>query len=425
MKLVNIILTTALILSSFCLFAQEREESFSVSAQLRARGEYRNGALFPREKGEKPATFVNERVRLILGYQRPNLEFKLSGQHVGVWGQDPQIDKKGSLMLNEAWARINYRNFFFQLGRQAISYDDERILGSLDWNTSGRFHDALRLGYAQESHRVELILSFNQNDEKIKGGGYYAPGGQPYKSMQTAWYHLGNSSTAFNLSLLLMNLGWEVGEDTDPSNCFMQTIGSHMTYMTGKWKLNASLYFQTGKNSNDISVSAYMGSIGATYRFDSRWSLGLGSDYMSGNEHNSSKVKAFNPLYGTHHKFYGTMDYFYASSFAPGINPGLWDNQLNISMKTSKKIDASLVYHNFTCARHAYTRGEKLKKTLGSEVDLQFNWSIMPDVKLMAGYSVMLGEESMDIVKGGNHNRWQDWAWISINITPQLFSTSK
>ena len=45
--------------------------------------------------------------------------------------------------MNEAWAKLNFgEGFFAQLGRQSLVYDDERILGGLDWNIAGRYHDA-------------------------------------------------------------------------------------------------------------------------------------------------------------------------------------------------------------------------------------------------------------------------------------------
>ena len=66
---------------------------------------------------------------------------------------------------------------------------------------------------------------------------------------------------------------------------------------------------------------------------------------------------------------------------------------------------------------------EDLKKSLGSEVDYQINWSVMKDVKLSAGYSFMLGTKTMDAVKGGNHKSWQDWGWVSVNINPKVFFT--
>ena len=60
-------------------------------------------------------------------------------------------------------------------------------------------------------------------------------------------------------------------------------------------------------------------------------------------------------------------------------------------------------------------------KSLGTEVDLQLNWRVMKDVVLMGGYSVMAATKTLEHYKGGNHNSWQDWAWISLNINPRIF----
>lgn len=409
------------------LSAQEekQDKEFSISAQIRARGEYRNGALYPRSEGEKSTSFINNRARLSLGYiqrySKTSLELKLSGQHVGVWGQGAQVKKSGDFILNEAWAKLNFNNgFFAQLGRQALSYDDERILGGLDWNVAGRYHDLLKLGYANDLNAIHLSLAFNSNNETVKGGNYYAPGGQPYKNMQTLWYHYGNNQKPFGFSLLAMNLGWEMGEADDGGNGFMQTFGTYLTFKKDIWDLNGSVYYQTGKNKEDISVSAYMASIFAKANVTHKWAFAIGSDYLSGGKQDDTKYKAFDPLYGTHHKFYGTMDYFYASSYPYN---GLWDNQIGVYYKPSKKVDMSLNYHYFMTVQDIEVLDDKYSKGLGSEFDFQINWSIMPDVKLMAGYSVMLGTKSMDIVKGGDHKRWQDWGWISINITPNLFTS--
>ena len=162
----------------------EKENEFTMSMQIRPRAEYRNGALTPRDEGVAPTSFINNRARLSMDYKRSDLELKMSAQHVGVWGQDPQIEKNGRFMLNEAWAKLNFgEGFFAQLGRQSLIYDDERILGGLDWNVAGRYHDALKLGYANKNNEVHLILAFNQNnDNRTSGGTYYdSSTGQPYK----------------------------------------------------------------------------------------------------------------------------------------------------------------------------------------------------------------------------------------------------
>lgn len=403
---------------------KETENTFSMRVQIRPRAEYRNGVLFPRPAGETATGFINNRARLSMGYERDRLSLGLSAQHVGVWGQDPQIDKNGRFILNEAWAQLDFGSgFYTKLGRQTLVYDDERILGALDWNVAGRYHDALKLGYADAKNKLDLVLAFNQNDEKTIGGTYYAPGAQPYKTMQTVWYkHSG--SPVFNASFLLMNLGLEAGDpETKKSDTqYMQTLGTNLIYTPTRWSLGGTFYYQFGKNKTGREVSAFMWALQAAYQIDPQWKIGIGSDYLSGADNEGGgKYKAFDPLYGTHHKFYGAMDYFYASAFVNGLNPGLWDNQVNVAYQPSKKVNLSLAYHYFSITGDIYENGSELDRGLGSELDFQVDWTIMKDVKLSAGYSTMLGTHTMKAVKGGNPSHWQDWGWLSLNINPTVF----
>lgn len=83
-------------------------ERITMSMQIRPRAEYRNGAQFPRFEGDKAAAFINNRARLSMEYKRSDLSMKISAQHVGVWGQDPQIDTNGRFIMNEAWAKLDF-----------------------------------------------------------------------------------------------------------------------------------------------------------------------------------------------------------------------------------------------------------------------------------------------------------------------------
>ncbi|WP_270438699.1 alginate export family protein [Bacteroides bouchesdurhonensis] len=398
----------------------EKENEFTMSMQIRPRAEYRNGALFPRNEGQEAASFINNRARLSMDYKRSDLEIKMSAQHVGVWGQDPQIDKNGRFILNEAWAKLNFgQGFFAQLGRQSLVYDDERILGGLDWNVTGRYHDALKLGYTNKNNELHLILAFNQNDEKKIGGTYYNDAtGQPYKNMQTVWYHYKANKVPFGASLLFMNLGLETGDAAtqDSHTRYLQTMGTYLTYKNNSWNLDGAFYYQMGKNKNTEKVSALMGSVQASYTFNQTWGAVVSLDYLSGDKGNGDKYKAFDPLYGTHHKFYGGMDYFYASLFKDGFAPGLMGSRVGVRFRASAKVDMELNYHYFTTA----VKLADLSKSLGSEVDYQINWTVMKDVKLSAGYSFMRGTKTMDVVKGGDHKSWQDWGWVSLNINPKV-----
>lgn len=430
MKKRAIVFSGLLLVSSMWMMAdeneasKEKENTFSMSAQIRPRAEYRNGVLNPRLEGQEPAGFINNRARLSLNYERENLSVAFSAQHVGVWGQDPQIDKNGRFILNEAWAQLDFGyGLFAKLGRQSLIYDDERILGGLDWNIAGRYHDALKLGYEDKLNKLHLILAFNQNGETPIGGTYYAPGAQPYKNMQTLWYqHI--CSKAFKASFLFMNLGLEGGKDNHSDTQFMQTLGTNLYYQPGNFTLGGTFYYQFGKNINKQDVSAYLWALNAAYKINPQWSIALGSDYLSGMDNTDgpdAKYTAFDPLYGTHHKFYGAMDYYYATPFLKGFNPGLWDNQIKLAFKPSHKVDLSATYHYFLTTSDVTIDHKDLDHGLGSEIDLQIDWQIMKDVKLSAGYSTMLGTSTMEAVKGGSSDSWQDWGWLSININPRIF----
>ena len=193
------LLIISLLIGSSLIFSQEqqapKENEFSLTFQLRPRAEYRNGVLFPRNENDKAAAFINNRTRLSLDYARKGLSMGLSLQNTGVWGDMPQINKTANVSIYEAWAKLSTTGgLFAKFGRQSLVYDDERLLGALDWNVNGRSHDAIKLGFENKEHKLHAVLAFNQNEEKRIGGTYYIAA-QPYKTMQTLWYQFNGNST--------------------------------------------------------------------------------------------------------------------------------------------------------------------------------------------------------------------------------------
>lgn len=397
--------------------AQNDLGDLTLDAQIRTRGEYRNGGITLRQANATPATFINDRVRLGIGWQRQNLSLKLSAQHTGVWGDDSQTNNsnKGNININEAWAKLKFADgAFLQLGRQTLAYDDERLLGALDWATTGRSHDALKLGYEHDQHKLHAIFAYNQDAEN-KTENFYS-GKALYKNMQTLWYHYGTTSP-LGISALIMNQGVETGDETNHKTKYMQTMGLYASYKPkAPLTANAAFYYQTGKDKNDRDVNAYMMSLNAKCQLTPQLSIAVGDDYISGTKTGDDTNKTFNVLYGTHHKFYGTMDYFNNTTMpAQGLN----DLNATIALKASNKVDLTAAVHYFATAQKL----DDYHKSLGTEVDLQINWRVMKDVTLQGGYSVMAATRTMEHYKGGNHNSWQDWAWVSLNINPTIFST--
>ena len=76
------------------------------------------------------------------------------------------------------------------------------------------------------------------------------------------------AASNLDVSLLFMNLGLETGDaETETSRTrYLQTFGTYVTYQpeSGNWlPVQAAFYYQTGKNKNAQSVSAFMASVKA------------------------------------------------------------------------------------------------------------------------------------------------------------------
>lgn len=410
------------------------KEELKLNIQLRPRAEFRNGVFTPLLIGQDPASFVSQRNRIGLNYQRGNkIALGLQIQSVNVWGKDPQVQQNANDMnVYQAWAELYlHPNMQLKIGRQILSYDDERILGALDWNHSGRKHDAALIKYQKGVLKTNVAFAYNQNSERINGTFYNDSISQPYKSMELAWLQY-SLTKDFGFSVLALNLDKQ--NRTDSLHSHLQTFGLNTNLKKGKFALGTSIYYQSGRANNKTKAiqktNAWMGSLTGNYALSKKISAGLGSDFLSGKDmdNNSSTVSSFNPLFGTHHKFYGHMDYFYVSS--QHKNVGLWDSYINTSFKFSANTSYQLSLHHFEAAGKIINyKNKKAGSVLGHEIDLSFQHQLLNDVKLVGGYSQMFNANSMRYVKSIPENQriksTQNWIWLSINIQPEILLYEK
>ena len=411
------------------LFAQSENEELKINIQLRPRVEFRNGLFTPILEGQKAASFISQRSRIGLTYSKnQKLKIGLSTQVVTTWGNDPQVQTAANdISLYEAWAQLYFNPaWYLKVGRQVLSYDDERILGALDWNNAGRKHDAALLGFEKNKFKANAAFAFNQNAEKVTGTFFDNSLSQPYKAMEFLWMRY-QFTRSLSASALALNIAVQNKIDSSVSN--LQTLGGNIYYKKDKLNVSGTYYFQTGrnpvKNSSSIKTNAWMAAAKADYSFNKIIGLGIGSDYLSGRDMNSipSNISYFNPLYGTGHKFYGSMDYFYVSSAHDNV--GLWDSYVNLNLNAAEKLSWQIALHHFeSAAKIINYPGGKAASALGNEADLTFGYKVMNDVKLTGGYSQMFTGPSMKYVKNILPNQsmksLQNWVWLSININPDI-----
>jgi hypothetical protein len=188
--------------------------------------------------------------------------------------------------------------------------------------------------------------------------------------------------------------------------------------------VNAGFYYQTGKDKDGLSLSAYTSTAAISFA-KAKFIYTLGWDYVSGNDaiSPSTKNNRFDPLYGTPHKFWGYMDYFYVGTGAP--SGGLSDPYIKIRYNASgKRFSTGLDYHYFNLAADMKdVSGKAIDKYLGSEFDLLSTYTLNKFTTLEWGFSVMAATRSMEYAKGitpGTAKLTGIWSYLSVNIRPEF-----
>jgi hypothetical protein len=400
-------------------YAQE----FEVSAEIRPRFEYRHGYKTLAVDSLKAATFVSQRTRLNFGYKTEKFNVYLSVQNVRVWGDVSTLsasDVNGTA-IHQAWAELFLNEqFSFKFGRQEIIYDDQRMFGNVGWAQQARSHDALITTFKpNENNRIDLGLALSAQGETLYEEDYTV---NNYKSFQYIWYH--TNLKDLGLSFLALNNGYAYNDENNEQQIdYNQTFGTHATYNNNKLNADASFYLQTGKFTG-MDLLAYDFALNIHYNITPEFIAGVGGEYLSGTDMNATnnKLESFNPWYGTNHKFNGWMDYFYVGNYINSV--GLLD--LNATFTYNKnKFMATIVPHFFSSAATIVNNmGDDMSNTLGTEIDIMLGYKLSKDINFQVGYSQMFATESMEVIKGGDKDLTNNWAWAMITVKPSLFKTS-
>lgn len=406
-------------------------QEFSSDIQIRPRYEYTNGFGTLLTPTTSHTSFVGQRTRLNLNYKDEKLTVKVALQNVRTWGNVvtsaptilPNSTDKNGVALYEGWAQYSFTDkWSTKVGRQLISYDNQRIIGGLDWSNQGRSFDAALIKYKGAKSQLDLGFALNADSEaKVAPSTPYTT---DFKDMQYAWYH--TSIKKLGVSLLALNVGKEyLKAPSVIETNYSQTFGTYANYAGKKLTFDFSFYGQTGKVGVN-KVSAWETAANLGYAFSPKFKATLGYEFLSGRDQNATSpmVKSFNPIFGTNHAFNGFMDYFYVGNHAGSV--GLQDVSLKLDFPI-KKVNLSVAPHLFYAPNKIVVAGVEQDSYLGTEVDLTAVYKATKDVTLIAGYSQMFASDSMVALKGGTglNDTTNNWAYLMVNINPQIFSVKK
>ncbi len=417
------------LLLSASLFAQTNDVSnFSISGEIRPRYELREGYKAPLGEEVDGAQFISNRVRVNMGYNKGPLATSFRFQDVGTWGDKTVFGSgadKHKIGFFEAWASYRFApKFAIKVGRQVLSYDDERIMGEINWSQQGLSHDAfvMQFNNAAGDVRLDVGASYNQEDEKSVNTPY------PYtnKAMQYLW--LNQSDDKFYWSFLFLNNGTQQIADADLKVRYSQTYGVYLNTVSNKtWDIGGALYGQGGKDVVGNKMAAFYFAAHIKRTLSDQFKLGAGTEILSGTDMDSDEAinHSFDPIYGTNHKFNGYMDYFYVGNHKNNV--GLQDYYVQVDYKKNK-FSSSLAGHLFNSMGNIVMATTSYDNYLGFELDFTVNYAVADNFKINAGYSHMFASESLQVVKGGTPSTMRsggNWAFVSLAFTPQFFSISK
>lgn len=422
MKLTTkLFVVAAIAVTTVSSFAQELD----VNLQLRPRFEYRNGYKELMKDGLYPTAIVSQRSRLNFLYKQEKLKANLTLQNVRVWGDVPTTsatDKNG-VALFESWLSYDfYPNWSTKIGRQVISYDNQRIFGGIDWAQQGQSHDAILVSHKKNSYQLDLAAAINNGGEILSESAYNTT----YKNMQFAWFNQKFSEVSF--SLLALNTGYQYENlvENKFEVAYLQTFGGFMKWETPKVYGDLGIYGQMGEaalTNSKVDVSAYYAQVSLGYKFNQAFKADLGFEYLSGKDQNDGdpKVKSFAPLFGTNHAFNGFMDYFYVGNHKNSV--GLQDLYAKFTFDKNKW-QVAVIPHIFNSAATVYNLNsfEEFDDYLGTELDIMATYKADKNFVISAGFSKMFGTETMEYLKGGNSSNDNNWAWVMVSFNPQIFS---
>jgi hypothetical protein len=377
--------------------------TFDFSGQVRIRYERDVGFTL---KGYEPGAqddLLLERVRLDLSSRfgnGPRLFLQLQDAHAFLTtlqdsdfpASSPIEDTLDIRQLHAEWLRIGGSAVGFRIGRQEISYGDQRVFGPGSWGNTGRFAwDAAMLKVDTRWFASDLwvgkFLQYKSDvwpdraaDEPMNLVSYTQVKRLPFRL--DLFYVLKDDAS-----------GKTVGE-SGTGNLRSNTIG-FQTERAGSDVVDAgaTVIGQFGRYGRDRLRAFGMNvKAGATVPVD--WKPRLGGQYTLG----SGDANPNDGIHGTFDGVYGGRDIFFYGYLNLFFWANLRDAEIDLSAKPRKWSSLFLEYHHFaldeatdawyTTALKPFRRdptGES-GTTLGSELDFRVTATPWTHVELMAGF---------------------------------------
>ncbi len=278
-----------------------------------------------------------------------------------------------------------------RVGRQDLQYGAQRFLSPLEWASTRRRFDAVKVFWKNESWSVDAFyakpvpVQRRQRDRFNEDFDFYG--------LYTTYKEIPRHTLDFYL-FAIDNTGNPTNPNGKAGDVTRFTLGSRFAGKTGRFDYEAELAGQWGRWAGD-TIQAWSWSVVGGYTFDvpSKARIGVGFDWASGDDNpTDGKVGTFDQMFPLGHAFFGYLDLVGRQNItAANVNLSAW--------MVPKKVKGAVAYHVFwlsdpedslyNAGGGAGRRdpGGKSGREVGSELDLTLAWKLDVHAKLLFGYS--------------------------------------
>jgi hypothetical protein len=356
---------------------------------------------------ESENDFLLLRTRVHAGYSPVDwLTIFGEGQNSSSTGdkRNPNPQSDGPFDLHQGYVQLGGTKelpLTLKVGRQELSYGDERLVGAFDWDNIGRSFDSAKLRYTHDIFWVDAFVGrvvlpndneFDQANWSDWFSGVYGSTRALVPKTEVQLYFLADNAGVNSPKEVTTSV-----KGNSPRDIY--TVGSRFQTLPGQlkgWDFNGEFAGQFGNfeyapgtpgvvNGQRLNQLAYATHIEGGYTLaatDFKPRLALGFDYGSGDRNPGDKNhNTFVNLYPTNHKFYGAMDFF------------SWQNLVDPYLKASiipfKDLSVALTYNAFWLASTSdffYQANQAPRATGGYGISPQNGSFAGQEIDLIATY---------------------------------------
>ena len=320
------------------------------------------------------------------------------------WG--PEYD---AINLHQAYVTIGNPSAFplsVKVGRQILSYDDERLVGAFDWNNIGRNFDAAKITLQTEWVAADFFTSrevipqygrFDTDNDHELFSGVYATMLKIPKTILDLYFFSRNASTQALTDV-------PSPQFPQPSARDVYTVGGRVKSKAGEignWDYTVEGAYQfgnfldtrAGAPTTRLTQDAFMAVALGGYTFPDWWGkprLGAEFDYGSGDDNPRDGTHGtFDNLFPTNHKFYGSMDFVSLQNII--------DAGANLTLHPCPKVALTLMgnllwlantHDSFYAANGTARGGTATTPGTGFGVNPTYNSFVGSELTAVAGWAV-------------------------------------